>query len=209
MNDDRESDRHSGELLRASQHGEREALIALLARHLPRLRRFARLRMSPLLRAREAEEDLVQSACVAVLRALPEFEYRGEEAFRGWLYTAVTNKVLEHERRLRAQRRDARRESLDALQQDGVGADSVPAPILSPSQELIADERLREIELAFDGLPDAYREVLALSRLARMSRAAIAAHLGKTEDSVRNLISRALAALAQQIERMRQESSKG
>jgi DNA-directed RNA polymerase specialized sigma24 family protein len=40
-----------------------------------------------------------------------------------------------------------------------------------------------------------------------MSRAAIAAQLGKTEDSVRNLLTRALADLALRLERLRQESS--
>jgi len=48
--------------------------------------------------ARVSSQDLVQSACCALVLALDSFEYRGEEAFRGWLYKAVANKVLEHER---------------------------------------------------------------------------------------------------------------
>jgi len=202
-----EGDRHSGDLFRASHLGDRQALETLLADHLPALRAFARLRMSPLLRARESQDDLVQSACMAIIKALPHFEYRGEEAFRGWLYTAVANKVLEHERDARAQLRDARRELPMPAGDDDHALSGVDAKVLSPSQELIAAERLRELETAFDALPDHYREVLTLSRIARMSRAAIAAQLGRSEDSVRNLMTRALAELALRIEKLRQTSS--
>ena len=198
--------RHSGELWLASQAGDRTALEALLQHHLPALRAFARLRMSPLLRARESSHDLVQSACCTLVRALDSFEYRGEEAFRGWLYTAVANKVLEHEREARAQVRDARREVRVTDTEGDVALSGVYAQVLSPSQQLIAAERLRALEAAFDELPDHYREVLTLSRIARMSRAAIAAQLGRTEDSVRNLLTRALAELALQPERLGQAS---
>jgi RNA polymerase sigma-70 factor (ECF subfamily) len=205
MDGSRDQERHSGELLDAGRSGDRDALEALVVRHLPRLRAFARLRMSPLLRAREAAEDLVQSACVQILRALPAFEYRGEEAFRGWLYTAVTNKLLEHERELRAQCRDVRRE---VVHDPGEGAGAIAqvyGAALSPSQRVIAAERLVELEAAFDALPDHYREVLTLSRIARLSRAAIATRLGRSEGSVRNLITRALAELGRQLERRRLE----
>lgn len=200
-------ERHSGDLLRASQAGDRQALEALLTGHLPALRAFARLRMTPLLRARESSDDLVQSACCAVIKALPAFEYRGEEAFRGWLYTAVANKVLEHERDLRAQRRDARREFALQTSDHDVALSGVYANVLSPTQQLVADERLRELEAAFDELPDDYREVLTLSRIARMSRSAIAAQLGRSEGSVRNLMTRALAALALRLEQLRRPSA--
>lgn len=202
-----EGERHSGDLFRASHAGDRQALEALLAQHLPALRAFARLRMTPLLRARESDDDLVQSACCAVVKALPAFEYRGEEAFRGWLYTAVANKVLEHERDVRAQLRDARREVAMQDSNGDVALSGVYASVLSPTQQLVAAERLRELESAFDALPDHYREVLTLSRVARMSRAAIATQLGRTEDSVRNLLTRALAELALRLERLRRTSA--
>src|SRR5262245_23857654 len=199
----RDGERHSGDLLQASQAGDQTALATLLQQHLPALRAFARLRMSPLLRGRESSDDLVQSACCALIRSLGTFEYRGEEAFRGWLYTAVANKVLEHEREVRAQIREVHGSDTDR----DAALSGVYAQILSPSQELIAAERLRELEVAFDELPPHYREVLTLSRIARMSRAAIATQLGKTEDSVRNLLTRALADLALRLEQLRRESS--
>ena len=53
-----------------------------------------------------------------------------------------------------------------------------------------------ELEAAFDDLPEHYREVVTLSRIAQLSRAEIARQMGRTEASVRNLLSRALIALA-------------
>jgi RNA polymerase sigma-70 factor (ECF subfamily) len=199
--------RDTRELLRATRTGDRSALESLLQQHLPALRAFVRLRMSPLLRARESAEDLVQSTCAEFLLGLDGFDYRGEEAFRGWLYTAVLNTLRQHERSLRAQKRDARREV--AVDETGDGyllpVAAVYARALSPTQELMAAERVQQLEAAFDALPDDYREVLTLSRIARMRRAAIAEQMGRTEASVRSLLNRALAALALRLERVRAE----
>lgn len=194
-------ERNSGELLRASRSGDRGALEALLQQHLPALRAFVRLRMSPLLRARESAGDLVQSACCDLLAALDDFEYRGEAAFRGWLYTAVFNKLREHERGLRAGKRDARRE---LAMPSGSGSSpplaEVYAQTLSPTQALLAAEQVERLEAAFDGLSEEHREVLALSRIARLKRAEIAQQMQRSEASVRSLLTRALAALAERLD---------
>ncbi len=190
-------DAHSGNLLQRSLSGDAVALAALMQRHLPGARAFVRVRMSPLLRAHESGSDLVQSACRELLAKAAGFEYRGEEAFRAWLFTAVLNKLLKQERELRAQKRDARRQvALDAHS----GADGLAAcysQVLSPSGALIAEERVRALEVAFDDLPDHYREVISLSRIARLSRAQVAEQMGRSQDSVRNLLPRALVALAE------------
>ena len=189
---------NSRALLGASRSGDQEALLTLLEQHLPALRAFVRLRMSPLLRARESSADLVQSACCHFVQTLDHFDYRGEEAFRGWLYTGVLNKLREHERDLRRQKRDPRREQpLDAAgSQPGRGPAALYASILSPSQAVMADEGVRRLEAVFDELPEHYREVLTLSRIARMGRAAIAEQMSCSEDSVRGLLRRALVELA-------------
>ncbi len=194
---------HSGELLRASRAGDRAALEALLQQHLAGLRAFARLRMSPLLRARDSAEDIVQSACCEILLALEGFEYQGEEAFRAWLYTSVWNKLINKERSVRRQKRDARREVGLHGGSDGTNASlgQLYARVFTPSQVAMADERVHQLEAAFDALPDHYREVVTLSRVAQLSRAQIAERLGRSEGSVRNLITRALVELANQLKR--------
>lgn len=196
--------RHSGELLRASRAGDRDALEALLQHHLPGLRAFVRVKMSPLLRAKESAGDLVQSACCEILTALDDFEYRGEDAFRGWLYTAVWHKVLNKERAAREQKRDARREvAADGMAGGADGLGAVYARALTPTQEVMAKERVERLEAAFDALPDHYREVVALSRIARLPRDEVARRMDRSEDSVRNLLHRALAELARRLQASR------
>lgn len=186
------------DLFRRTRSGDRTALETLLQQHLPAMRAFVRSRMSALLRARESAEDLVQSACRQVLGKLADFEYRGEEAFRGWLFTAVLHVLRHHERDLRREKRDARRE---AAVSDLHALSECYRSVLSPSAHALADESVRALEAAFDALPDDYREVISLSRFARLSRAEIARTMGRSEDSVRSLLPRALAALAAAIDR--------
>lgn len=186
-------DRDSGELLHRSWDGDGDAFEALLVRHLPRLRAFLRSRMSELLRRHDSAEDLVQSACREVLAHKDHFEYRGEEAFRAWLYTAVLQKLWAKERNLRREKRDAKRQ----VAIDDAALAQAYSEALSPSERAIAAERVRRLEEAFDKLPPQYREVIAWSRIAGLSREQVAAQMQRSVDSVRNLLHRALAALAE------------
>lgn len=104
------------------------------------------------------------------------------------------------ERDLRAQKRDVRRE--EALDDEGWAAAiaALYTTAMSPSQVAIGAETARRIEAAFDQLSDDHREVLTLSRIARLPRKEIAAVTGRSEDSVRNLLTRALIALSEQLD---------
>ena len=59
---------------------------------------------------------------------------------------------------------------------------------------------MARLEAAFDQLPEHYREVVTLARVARLTCAQIAATTGRSEDSVRNILARALNKLATQLE---------
>ena len=50
------------------------------------------------------------------------------------------------------------------------------------------------MEAAFDSLPDDYREVITLARIAGLSHAEIARQMARSESAVRMLLSRALVA---------------
>lgn len=195
------TDANSGDLFRRSTQGDAAAMQALLQRHLPALRAFARLRMTPLLRAHESASDLVQSACRELCAMGGAFDFRGEAPFRAWLYTTVWNKLRNHDRDLRAQQRDARR---NVSMEDGSSGEQLAAcysQALSPSRVAMCAESVRQLETAFDELPEHYREVITLSRIAQLDRAQVAAAMGRTEASVRNLLHRALAVLAETLRR--------
>lgn len=196
----------SCDLLRRSQTGDQEALHALLVRHYPALLAFARFRMNPLLRAHASTEDLVQSTCRELLQRAEGFDYRGEEAFRAWLFKALLHKLQNHERHLLAQKRDVRRNKV--LSDDSALA-AFYSSTLCPEGELLAVERIQALERALDSLPEHYREVISLSRFARLSRAAVAEAMGRSEDSVRSLLTRALVALAGALDAARPDGGAG
>jgi RNA polymerase sigma-70 factor (ECF subfamily) len=172
--------------------GDREALDALIARHLPALRVFVRLQVGALLRQRESCSDVVQSVCRELLENLGAFEYRGEEQFRHWLFVAALNKIRQHHRHHAAERRAPAREASDGDARLG----ELYALVLSPSQHAIARETVARLEAAFDTLPEHYRDVIVLCRVVGLSQEDVAARMGRSVDSVRNLLHRALARVA-------------
>jgi RNA polymerase sigma-70 factor (ECF subfamily) len=181
-------------LTRAAQH-DRAALEDLLVMHLPGVEAYLRLRMGPMMRAKESASDLVQSLCREVLGDLSSFEYRGEAAFRHWLYAQARHKLIDKQRYLVADRRDPARE----LPADAEASASVLAgygTLCTPSRDLSTREAVARIERAFDSLPDDYKEAITLHRMVGLSHAEIAKHMQRSEGAVRNLVYRGLAQLA-------------
>jgi RNA polymerase sigma-70 factor (ECF subfamily) len=182
------------------------AIEALLVRHLPGLQGWLRLRMGPALRARETPEDLVQSVAREVLADLAGFKWRGEAAFRHWLYVKAQHKLVDKARFVAAERRSPTREQ----PADGA-SDSVLANLAggaSPSGEAQSREAVARIEQAFAELPADYQEAISLQRLCAMDYAEIAARMQRSEGAVRNLVHRGLARLALRLGELRRERSR-
>ncbi len=167
---------------------ERTEVDELLARYLPSLRAFVRLRMGAELRAKEESSDIVQSVAREVLHHAERFQHGGESGFREWLFTTAHRKVVNHLQHWRA---DKRRSGLD------VGLPEELAGLTpTPSRHASAREELAAVEGAFDALSPEQRDVVSWSRLLGLSHAEIAQRVGKTEVAVRKILSRGLARLA-------------
>jgi RNA polymerase sigma-70 factor (ECF subfamily) len=189
-------DRQEDLITRATQ-GDPVAVEALVAKHLPGLRAFIRLRAGKLIRARESCSDLVQSVAREALSDLADFEYRGEKAFRQWLYKRGLHKIINRAEYYRAEKRAAHREV--RLESDdtepGEALANAYASLATPSHEAVGGEAMRRLEEAMDELPEDYREAITLHRLVGLSQSEIAASMGRSEGAVRNLIYRGLARL--------------
>lgn len=181
----------------AAARGERSALNSLFARNMPRLMAFLRIKTGSLLASRESISDLAQSVCREVLRDLDDFEYRGDEAFRAWLFLQATRKIHDRYRYLRSARRDVVREEHPALEEEA-SEDLLQcyATLSSPSRLASAREELVRIEAALEKLPEAQREAVALSRVMNLPNARVAELLDLSESAVRGLIARGLARLS-------------
>ena len=186
------------QLVAAAQDGDGGAADALIRRYLPVLRAFVRLRSDQVLRAREADSDLVQTACRQALQSLGQFEWRNEGSFRNWLFALALNKIRNHKNVLIAGKRDVRREVQGTAGDAALG--HAYGTMLSPTQELVAREGVARIEGAIDALPETYREVVLLSRVVGLSSAEIAEQTGQSDGAVRVQLSRALARLAALLE---------
>jgi RNA polymerase sigma-70 factor (ECF subfamily) len=184
-------------LVQEASAGVDPAADELLARFLPELRAFIRLRAGRRILRKESEEDLVQSVCREVLQDLSSFQYRGIPSFKKWLYLNALRKIYDRGKYYRREMRDAdREESLptDPQYLSGFGC------MLTPSRAAIQAEAVAQLEAAFDRLPEDYVEVITLAKIVGLSHAEIAAEMGKTPNATRVLLHRALARLGRILE---------
>jgi RNA polymerase sigma-70 factor (ECF subfamily) len=187
-------------LLSLAKAGSGPALSRLLDRHRGALEVQARLQLSRRLRAKLDIEDLMQELSLEAHRAIPQFRGRSEGEFVCWLRkvfaTILSNQVRRY---LGTRQRDLRRERRIVGRSDDTSRPLIDgdlvAPQSSPSQQAARRERDELLAAALNRLPAAYREVIILRNLEGLTFADVAARMGRTEDSVKNIWLRALNRL--------------
>ncbi len=190
-------------LVSLARDNDRAAVEKLLVRHLPGLQGWLRLRMGAQLRRRETEEDLVQSIAREVLGDLTDFEWRGEAAFRHWLYIKAQRKLVDKARHTGAARRNPAREE---PMHDRSAEHAIVGDLLSPSAAAIGQEEAERIEAAFRELPTDYQDAISMQRLCGLDFHEIGERMGRTPSAVRNLVYRGLSRLALRIAALKRES---
>ncbi|MBK8974915.1 MAG: sigma-70 family RNA polymerase sigma factor [Planctomycetes bacterium] len=184
------------DMLERARGGDGAALDELLARYLPQLHAFVRMRLGPSLRARETSMDVVQSVCRELLAAPGDYAFLGVDRFRAWLFTAAVNKIRD---KLRFHGRDKR-----ALDRECVADEDDPvwreaASLLTPSLDAIGGETAHALSEAMAALSDEHREVITLARFLRVPHAVIAETMERSEEAVRQLLVRALLKLSREL----------
>ncbi len=187
-------------LVGLAKQGSGPALGRLINRYRGALEVQARLYMGRRLRAKIDIDDLMQELSLEAHRDISRFRGRSESEFVCWLRrlfaTILSNQVRRY---VGTRRRDLRRErrlvgKLGETSMVTVNRQLV-APQSSPSQQASRRERAEVVARALDALPPAYREVISLRNMESLSFAEVAARLGRTEDSVKNIWLRALNQL--------------
>lgn len=176
----------SFELLAKVRAGDNEALDRLLARYLPRLRRWASGRLPSWARDREDTDDLVQETVIQTLKRLETFEPRHEGALQAYLRQAVVNRIRD------AVRRAQRRPAAALLDEDMEGQDA------SPLEQAIGRESLERYEAALATLRAQDREAIVSRIELGHSYDEVAGAMGKpSSESARVAVHRALLKLAE------------
>lgn len=135
-------------------------------------------------------EDAVQDAFVSAWRRLPEF--RGDAAFRSWMYRIVTNRCLNL---LRARRPTAPLEA--------VAEPAAPEAQASPERTVENRAAVRALREALGGLSPEQRACWVLREFHGMGYEEIAQAVGITQQAVRGRLFRARRYLMEAMEAWR------
>src|SRR5688572_27888463 len=95
----RAMDEASLDLLERAKAGDGEALDRLVARYLPRLRRWASGRLPTWVRDMSDTEDLVQDSMLQTFRRIDRIDVAHEGALQAYLRQAVINRIRDQFRR--------------------------------------------------------------------------------------------------------------
>jgi RNA polymerase sigma-70 factor (ECF subfamily) len=160
--------------------------------HRERLLSVIYLRMGPDLRARMDPEDVLQEVAIEAMNSWHTLSDPANAA--PWLVTLARRKVA---RILRDQvgvaARDPRREH--AIKTDVPLADRRSGPVTAADRK----DRLLLLGQALERLSEDYREVIIRTKIEGMSAREVGEHMGRSENAVNLLLSRALKRLAQEL----------
>lgn len=176
---------------------KRKVVEELLAEHQSQLHAFIRLRSGSMLRSRESPADIAQSVCREILQHQDRLRSPERESFRHWLYTTAARKISNRVEHWHAQKRDVGR--VVPLDEAGDLAETLRCygSFYSPSAQMRTQEEMERIERAFDALPEDYRDVITLHRVAGLPIEAVAERLERSVGATRMLLFRALGRLAE------------
>lgn len=176
------------DLLIRARRGEGAALNDLLARYLPRMRRWATGRLPKTARGLLDTQDVIQETLVTALRHLDTFEVRGEGSLQAYLRQALANRITD------LYRRQAHKPVVEDVASD------MPATGPSPLEETIGVQAVERYEAALGRLKPEDREAVVLRIEMQRDYTEIAVALNKqSAASARMAVSRALARLAQEM----------
>ena len=171
-----------GELVARARGGDVDAFDALVRRYEHRIVNFVRTQVSRSLDA----EDVAQEVFIRAYRGLKTF--RGQSAFKTWLYQIATNTARTHFERLSRRREDTAGTMADE------GPDS-PPPVAS-GEDLEARIVLRDrLDRALTALPIDQRQIVVLRDVEGFEYKEIAAMLSIPIGTVESRIFRARARL--------------
>ena len=183
--DKRQTTAESLRLVVRFQQGDPDAFRAIYERHFDGVYGY----LLTALRDRHDAEDSAQEIFIRVLRALPQYEFRGTP-FEAWLYRIVRNHTLN------VKQRSAPVSPADPARID-LWRDHRDLRLANTNGAAGGD---RNLLVFVERLPPSQRQVLVLRYMVGLDWMDIATVLGRTSGAVRQLEQRALSYLRTRLE---------
>lgn len=175
------------EIIDKIKSGNTEAFALLVERHQEMLFRTA----MGFVHSKEDAEDILQEVFVSAYNALNHFS--GDAAFSTWLYRITVNTCINY---INKKKRRA------WLQSPGTALMQVferESDDKNPEQQLLQDERDRQIRRAIDSLSQKQRTAFVLQKYDELSQREIAAIMQISEGAVEQHLQRAKINLQQKL----------
>jgi RNA polymerase sigma-70 factor (ECF subfamily) len=164
--------------------GDRDARDVLLAEIQPLVQDYCRGRLGRSEGVIGSAEDVARDVCVAVIRALPHYEFKGLSSFRAFVYGIAAHKVTDAFQAIGRSRADSVAELPDS-----------PVPHDGPEQRLVASAVAERLGHLLHRLTPRQRAVLVLRIAVGLSAEETAQVLDSTPGAVRVTQHRALNRL--------------
>jgi RNA polymerase sigma-70 factor (ECF subfamily) len=182
--------------LAEARGGSDEALGHLLEAFRPFLLALARQRVRADIKQRLGFSDIVQDTYEDALKAFPRFDGDSEQELKAWLRRILLTNVAQSYAEAHRQKRDIGSE-VSLGTDPGLGIGISPTAIKSEARARAQDEALQQ---ALAQLPADYREIIQMHHYDRLTFGEAGELLGRSEDAMRKLWSRAIDALRELLE---------
>jgi RNA polymerase sigma-70 factor (ECF subfamily) len=193
-------DQNAADWLFAARAGSVEALGQAFEACRGYLLLIAQRELDADLRAKGGASDLVQETFVEVQRDFKNFQGDSEAELLAWLRRLLLNNVGNFARHYQgtAKRRTSR-EVVFGGDSSIVPCLTLAAPQVTPSGEVVAQERADAVRKALERLPDDYRQVLVLRYQEDRTFAEIGELMGRSGNAIRKLWLRAVERIQQEL----------
>ncbi|GAA3037260.1 sigma-70 family RNA polymerase sigma factor [Kitasatospora albolonga] len=174
----------SERLVVAAQEGDEASIAVLVAGAYPHVRRFA----FSLCASSQDAEDAAQDAMIVLFRKVGTL--RASAALASWMFRIVRNECLRRARQL--------------VHAGETGPEALAA---SAEEDALAGLEVERVAAAVAALPDDQRRVLIMRDVQGLPGRAVADALGLSTSAMKSRLHRARAAVREDLERVREETT--
>jgi RNA polymerase sigma-70 factor, ECF subfamily len=192
----------NSELIERVKQHDPQALAEFIQEQRRPLLVFIERQLGAALRKKLEPEDIAQEVSAEAIRSLPSMDFGDRDPF-SWLCQIVERKIIDNHRRFfDAKKRDAAREigihgsnSNDNSEQQGGLINMLIASMTTASQAFSRNVKQMRLAEAINQLPEDQREALRLRYIEDLPSKEIAERLGKSDASIRVMLTRSLKKL--------------